>query len=188
MTLSLKIIIGSTRPGRKGPSVARWVDGIARADDRFTVDLVDLADMDLPLLDEPKHPVMKDYQHDHTKRWSAVIDAADAFVFVTPEYDFFAPAALVNALQCLSKEWAYKPAGVVCYGGISGGLRSSQVLRGLLGNLNVHAIPQQVPLPSFAGHIDDRGDFQGTDKMAESARTMLGELSRWAAALKPMRG
>jgi len=188
MTLSLKIIIGSTRPGRKGPAVARWIDGVARAQGGFDVELVDLADMDLPLLDEPKHPVMQDYQHDHTKRWSKVIASGDAFIFVTPEYNFFAPASLVNAIQCLSKEWAYKPAGVVSYGGISGGLRAAQVLRGLLGNVNVMAIPQAVPLPLFASQIDDSGTFQGNDKMVEGANAMLGELGKWAGALKPLRG
>ena len=187
MTLTLKIIIGSTRPGRKGPAVATWIENIARDHGGFAVELVDLADMELPLLDEPKHPAMKDYQHAHTKRWSAVVEAADAFIFVTPEYDFHAPASLVNALQCLSQEWRYKPAGVVSYGGISGGLRSSQVLRGLLNNKNVMAIPQAVPLPMFSEHIDENGIFNGTEKMVEGATLMLNELMKWAGPLQTIR-
>ncbi|WP_068297423.1 NADPH-dependent FMN reductase [Pararhodobacter sp. CCB-MM2] len=187
MTLTLKIIIGSTRPGRKGPAVAKWVETLARQHGGFTVELVDLADMELPLLDEPKHPAMKDYQHAHTKRWSEVIEGADAFVFVTPEYDFHAPASLVNALQCLSQEWRYKPAGVVSYGGISGGLRASQVLRGLLNNLNVMAIPQAVPLPLFTEYLGEDGAFNGTEKMAEGATLMFNELMKWAGALQTIR-
>ena len=187
MTLNLTVITGSTRPGRKGPAVASWVAEVARANSGFDVTPVDLAAMDLPLLDEPKHPMMKDYQHEHTKRWSRIVEAADAFVFVTPEYDFFAPAALVNAVQCLSQEWKYKSAGVVCYGGISGGLRAAQVLRGLLGNVGVMAVQQTVPLPMFASHIDEHGTFAGNDKMVEGLNGMLGEVAKWAGALQAIR-
>src|SRR4029079_993761 len=134
MPLSLAIVIASTRPGRVGPSVAAWALEAARDHGGFEPTLVDLADYNLPLLDEPEHPSLKKYHHDHTKRWSETIDAADAFLFVTPEYDFFAPAALVNAIQCLSQEWARKAAGIVSYGGVSGGLRSTQSLRLLLSN------------------------------------------------------
>ena len=97
---------------------------------------MDLAEFDLPLLDEPKHPRLQQYEHEHTKRWSAAIGPADAFLFVTPEYDYFTSAALVNALQFLSVEWHYKAAGIVSYGGVSGGLRATQELRQLIGNLN----------------------------------------------------
>lgn len=187
MTLNLAIITGSTRPGRKGPAVAQWVAAIARGQSGLAVTELDLAEMELPLLDEPKHPAMKDYQHEHTKRWSKVIEAADAFVFVTPEYDFFAPATLVNAVQCLSQEWKYKAAGVVSYGGISGGLRAAQVLRGLLNNVGVMAVPQSVPLPMFANHIDDKGVFTGNEKMDEGLTLMLSETAKWATALKAIR-
>jgi NAD(P)H-dependent FMN reductase len=73
------------------------------------VELVDLADFNLPLLDEAAHPVFKQYEHEHTKRWSASVNAADAYVFVTPEYDYFPPASLVNAVQVLTREWALRP-------------------------------------------------------------------------------
>jgi Predicted flavoprotein len=188
MSLILKIITGSTRPTRQGPKVAAWVEDFARAHGGFTVELVDLAAMDLPLLDEPAHPAMQKYEHDHTKRWSEVIAGADAFVFVTPEYDFFTPAALVNAIQCLSREWKYKAAGVVSYGGVSGGLRSAQVLRGLLGNVGVMAIPQTVPLPFFAASINDDGQFEANEKMEEGLKLLLDELAKWSGALKPLRG
>jgi NAD(P)H-dependent FMN reductase len=188
MPLKLKIIIGSTRPGRKGPTVAAWVAKAAAGHADFDVETIDLADLNLPLLDEPNHPAMKKYEHAHTKRWSAIADDADAFVFVTPEYDFFAPASLVNAIECLSQEWKYKPAGVVSYGGISGGLRSTQVLRGLLGNLGIVAIPQSVPIPFFPEFIGDDGVFVPNDKMKEGADLMFGELAKWGKALKPMRG
>lgn len=187
MTLSLKIIIGSTRPGRVGPTIAGWVAEAARTHGGFDAGLLDLADFNLPLLDEPGHPAMRKYSHDHTKAWSAAITSADALVFVTPEYDFFPPASLVNAVQVLLHEWRYKPASVVSYGGVSAGLRATQALRQLLGNVGVAAIPQGVPVPFFSEFIKD-GTFTPNEKMAQGAADMFTELAKWAGALKPLRG
>ncbi|PVB62975.1 NADPH-dependent FMN reductase [Labrenzia sp. 011] len=187
MTLKLKVITGSTRPGRVGPTIAAWAAEAARAHGSFEVDSIDLAEIGLPLLDEPAHPAAQQYTHEHTKRWSSVIADADAFVFVTPEYDYFPPASLVNAIQVLYREWNYKPAGIICYGGISGGLRASQVLRELLANVSAVALPQVVPVPFFSEHIGDDGVFSPNDKTGEGASLMLGELSKWATALKTMR-
>ncbi|WP_109464442.1 NADPH-dependent FMN reductase [Albibacillus kandeliae] len=188
MSLSLKIIIGSTRPGRVGPTVANWVTRAAERHGGFDVELVDLADVGLPFLDEAKHPAQRAYEKEHTKAWSKIVDSADALVFVTPEYDFFPPATLVNALQCLSQEWKYKPAGVVCYGGISGGLRSAQELRQLIGNLGMVALPQVVPVPFVGKAIGPDGAFVPNDPMEEGAELMLKELTKWAIALLAMRG
>ncbi len=187
MALTLKIIIGSTRPGRVGPTIAKWVEDVARQHAKFDVEVVDLADINLPLLDEAAHPAKQSYEHQHTKDWSRIISSADALVFVTPEYNYFAPATLVNAIQSLLKEWAYRPAGVVSYGGISGGLRSAQELRQLLGNVNVHAIPQVVPVPMFSQHIGEDGVFRGTDIMQAGLVGQLDELLKWATALKTLR-
>ncbi|MBN9333527.1 NAD(P)H-dependent oxidoreductase [Devosia sp.] len=187
MALSLKIIIGSTRPGRVGPTIAKWVEEVARQDSRFDIELVDLADLKLPLLDEATHPVMQKYEHDHTRRWASIIGSADAYIFVTPEYNYFAPAALVNAIQTLLKEWGYKAAGVVSYGGISGGLRSAQALRQLLGNVNVHALPQVVPVPSFPQFIGEDGVFRGNEAMTTGLTGQLDELYKWASALSTLR-
>ena len=145
MSPKLNVIIASTRPGRIGPTVAKWFSEFAEREGNFDVELVDLAEFKLPLLDEPMHPAMMQYQHAHTKAWSRSVASADAYLIVTPEYDFFAPAGLVNAIQAVMREWSYKPAGIVSYGGISGGLRASQVVRQLLGNVNAVAIAQSVP-------------------------------------------
>jgi NAD(P)H-dependent FMN reductase len=187
MALKLNIVIGSTRPGRVGPVVAEWVKEAAREHGQFDVELVDLADFGLPLLDEAAHPKMQQYANEPTKRWSESVASADAFVFVTPEYDYFAPATLVNAVQTLMQEWFYKAAGVVSYGGISGGLRSAQVLRQLLGNVNVHALPQVVPVPMFPQFIGDDGVFRPNEAMKDGAKAMLDELLKWASALKTLR-
>lgn len=186
MPLKLNIIIGSTRPGRVGPVVAQWISEAAIEHGKFDVNLVDLADFALPLLDEAAHPKFQQYVNEPTKRWSASVASADAFLFVTPEYDYFAPAALVNAVQTLMLEWFYKPAGVVSYGGVSGGLRSAQVLRQLLGNVNVHALPQVVPVPNFPQFIED-GVLRPNEPMKDGLNGLLDELNKWAEALKTLR-
>lgn len=185
MSLKLKIIIGSTRPGRMGPIVANWVAEAAKAHAGFDAELVDLEALNLPMLDEPNHPAAQDYQHDHTKAWSAIVDDADAFVFVTPEYDGFPPAALINAVQGLVKEWTYKPAGTVSYGGISGGLRSAQELRQLIANLGVVALPGVVPVPFHWEKIED-GALVANEPMTAGLGGMLDELQKWGEALRPL--
>ncbi|UGY09164.1 NADPH-dependent FMN reductase [Phyllobacterium pellucidum] len=187
MALKLNIIIASTRPGRGGPAVAKWFHEFASLDARFETALIDLAEINLPLLDEPHHPRMQKYEKARTKRWSSLVDAADATVFVTPEYDYFAPPSLINALIYLSKEWNYKPAGFVSYGGVSGGMRSVESVKGLVAGLRMMPIPDGVAVHSYQQFIDDEGVFQPTESMTGSAATMLAELAKWAEALKPLR-
>lgn len=187
MTLTLHVIVGSTRPGRVGPFIARWFEGFARAHGGFEPVLVDLAEFNLPVYDEPKHPRMQQYEHEHTKRWAASVAAADAYAFVTPEYNYGTSPALLNALDYLVVEWNYKPAGVVSYGGVSGGLRGAQHLKQTLATLKMATPPEGVGTPNFGGHLKD-GAFVSNDLIDTSARTMLDELGRWAVALKPMRG
>ena len=187
MASKLHVVVTSTRPGRLGPAVARWFEGFARTHGGFDPVLVDLADFDLPVYDEPKHPITRQYQHEHTKRWSASVAAADAYAFVLPEYNYFPPPSLVNALNYLVAEWTYKPAGLVSYGGVSGGLRAAQAVKLLLTTLKVMPIPEGVAVPNFQQFLDDAGTFRPNERVEKSATTMLGELARWAEALKPLR-
>lgn len=187
MTHRLAIIIGSTRPGRIGPVFAEWLEALARKHGKFEPVLTDIADFNLPVLDEPHHPRLAKYEHNHTKAWSKAIDAADAFVFVTPEYNYFAAPAIVNAVDYLAREWSYKPAGFLSYGGVSGGLRSVQSLKPLLTTVKVMPIPEAVTLAAFGSFLTEDGEFKPTEQVVNSARTMLDELHRWSLALKPMR-
>lgn len=184
--MKLNIIIGSTRPGRIGPRIATWFDGVAREHGAFETNVVDLVDFNLPVFDEPTHPRMQDYAHEHTRKWAKTVASADAYVFVTPEYNYFPPAALINAISFVSAEWNYKPAGVVSYGGISGGLRASQELRLLLTTLKVMPLPETVPLPLVFPLLTETS-VDASDAINDGARLMLGELARWATALAPMR-
>ncbi len=182
----LGIVIASTRPGRVGLPVARWFFERAKVHGKMEVELVDLAEWNLPLLDEPKHPRFRDYQHDHTRRWSAAVAALDAFVFVTPEYNFGAPPALLNAIDYLFHEWSYKVAGFVSYGGVSGGTRAVQMTKGVLSTLKIMPIPEAVTIPFFS-RLMDGGVFKGEEGMEKAAAVMLDELARWADALAAMR-
>jgi NAD(P)H-dependent FMN reductase len=182
----LSVVIGSTRPGRVGLPIGQWVFEQAKKHGKFEVDLVDLQDRNLPLLDEPKHPRFGQYEHEHTKAWSAIVKASDAFVFVTPEYNHSPPPALLNALDYLFHEWAHKPAGLVSYGGVSGGIRAAQMLKQTLGALKVVAIPDSVPIPFFP-QLMENGVFRGSEALEKSAATMFDELLRWSEALGALR-
>ena len=118
---TLKVIIASTRPGRLGEPIGTWVAAAAAEAGAFDrVEILDLAEIDLPLMNEPHHPRLRTYVHDHTKRWSQAVDEADAFLIVAPEYNYAITAPMKNALDYLSAEWAFKPVGLVTYGGASG--------------------------------------------------------------------
>ncbi|MCO5161688.1 MAG: NAD(P)H-dependent oxidoreductase [Mesorhizobium sp.] len=187
MSLKLNVITVSTRPGRMGPKIAEWFVSAAREHGAFEVVPVDLAAFELPVFDEPKHPRLGQYEHEHTRRWSASVDAADAFAFVTPEYNYFAPPSFVNAITYLSREWAYKPAALISYGGIAAGLRAAQLEKQLLTSLKVMPIPEAVAVPMFAQFLKD-GVFVPNEPLIDGAKLVLSELHRWATALKPMRG
>lgn len=186
MAFRLHVVIGSTRPGRVGPAVARWFEGAAARHGGFEPVLVDLAAFGLPVYDEPEHPRLRRYVHDHTKAWSASVKAADAFVFVTPEYNYNPPPSLVNALDYLVLEWGYAPAGIVSYGGVSGGLRSAQSLKLLLTALRMMPLPEGVAVPMVQQHVVD-GAFVPLDLHNGSAAAMLDELARWTQALAGLR-
>ena len=185
---TLQVLIASTRPGRQGASVGAWALDQAKVFGKFHVELVDLADVNLPLLDEPKHPRFAQYEHEHTKRWSAIVDRADAFVFVTPEYDHGPPASLINALQYLSREWAYKPVAFVSYGGVSGGTRAVNGIKIVVASLKMVPVFEAVSIPFFTQFVDtESGAFDPGELQAKAAAAMLSELHRWSGALATLR-
>ena len=181
----LQIIIGSTRPERVGPAVARWFYALAVAHGDFEVELVDLADVNLPLLDEPFEAVERKYQFEHTKRWSETVARADAFVLVVPEYNHSFNAATKNALDYLSHEWRYKATGLVSYGGAARGTRAVEQLKPVLNALKmVHAGDLSVALQT-APVVDEV--FRGNDSLMHSAQRLLDELARMTPALRALR-
>lgn len=183
----LAIVIVSTRPGRKGAALAQWFYEQAQSHGQFELDLVDLAEINLPMFNEVGHPRLKKYEHEHSKSWSARVEATDAFVFVTPEYNFSCPPSLVNALDYLYSEWNYKAAGFVSYGGISGGTRAVESTKQLLTTLKMVPLVEAVNIPFIQQHFDAENQFTATENHIKSAQGLLSELFKWEQALKTLR-
>jgi NAD(P)H-dependent FMN reductase len=183
----LTVITASTRPGRAGLPIGTWFAERARAHGAFDVSDVDLAAVDLPMMDEPDHPRLRQYRHQHTKDWSATIDAADAFVIVTPEYNHGYPAALKNAIDYLHEEWANKPVGFVSYGGVAAGTRAVQQLKPVVSALRMTPVVAAVSIPFFPQFLDDEGRVRSNEIMDESVVAMLDEMARTEAVLRPLR-
>jgi NAD(P)H-dependent FMN reductase len=179
----LHVLIASTRPTRIGPAIADWVCRRAEGHGHFGVELIDLADVALPLLDEPHHPKLGNYVHDATQRWSDVVRRADAFVFVMPEYNHSFNAALKNALDHLFVEWRDKPVAFVSYGGLSGGLRAVAALKPVVSSLRMVPVLEGVALP-FAQALVSDGTFAADDNHDLGAHVMLDELARMTTILQ----
>jgi NAD(P)H-dependent FMN reductase len=188
--MRIAIIVGSTRPGRKGSIVGRWVHDQARERDdvpwKVEFDLVELEDFDLPLLQEPTVPAAADreYETPQTARWSETIDQYDGFVFVTPEYNHGVPAALKNAVDVLGPEWADKAVAFVSYGA-NGGVRAVEQWRAILANLMVSDVRAQVALMTFDDWKD--GEFRPVARREEELATTLDQLVELADAVRTLR-
>jgi NAD(P)H-dependent FMN reductase len=185
--INLKIITASNRPGRKGIYISHWVIESAALNSEFNVHHLDLAEINLPFMDEPQHPRFKNYTKQHTKDWSKLISEADAFVFVTPEYNYGFNAALKNAIDFLSKEWAYKAVGVVSYGGLAGGTRATQMLKLVLTALKMTPVTESLPIPFFESHI--KGDvFVPSEVLDKGLNSMFQEIIKVDKGLRVIRG
>jgi NAD(P)H-dependent FMN reductase len=182
----LMIIIGSTRPGRAALPISRWFHALAQAHGAFDVSLVDLAELNLPLVDEPELPGRRQYSRQHTRDWSAIVDEADAVVIVTPEYNFGYPAAVKNALDYLQQEWRYKPVGFVSYGGVAAGTRAVQQLKQVVTTLRMFPVFEGVNIPWHPQFLTD-GTFRPNEPLEQAADAMLAELARTEEALRPLR-
>ncbi|HWD11796.1 NAD(P)H-dependent oxidoreductase [Pseudochrobactrum sp. sp1633] len=183
----LYTIICATRSARHGDKFAKWFNDFAAANSDFDAELIDLAEVKLPFFDESTHPRAQKYEHEHTKKWSKLIDAGDAFVFVIPEYNYSPPAEFFNAVNYLNTEWNYKPAAIMSYGGVSGGLRSAQVARSHLSTLRMVPLPEGIPLPNYPQFLNENGAFVATEMVEASAKTVLSELKVWNDGLQTIR-
>jgi NAD(P)H-dependent FMN reductase len=183
--LKIAIIIGSTRPGRNGEAVAKWVYEIAKKRSDAEFELVDIKDFNLPLLDEPVPPIMGQYSKPHTKAWAAKIGIFDAYVFVTPEYNHGTSGALKNAIDFLFAEWSNKAAGFVSYGGASGA-RAVEQLRLVLAEVQIATVRNQVLLSLFTD-FENFSLFRPAPQHEKSVNAMFDQLTAWGGALKTLR-
>jgi NAD(P)H-dependent FMN reductase len=185
MALRIGIILGSTRPGRRGDRLARWVLDAARRHGGAEFELVDLADHALGNLDEPGNPTLAQYAHDHTRAWSEVIRSVDGFVFVVPEYNHSFPGALKNAIDYIYQEWNDKAAGIISYGGWAAGVRAAEALRLVLAEVQVATVRSQPAVNTHSGfETDAYVPSAGIEPLVD---TMLDQLVSWTSALRTVR-
>ncbi|PNG21945.1 NADPH-dependent FMN reductase [Streptomyces cahuitamycinicus] len=184
--MTLTTVMASTRPGRVGRSVADWFTARAAQCEQFDSHMVDLRELGLPFYDEPHPPALQQYTHSHTRTWSRIVDASDAFVFVTPEYNGGFPAPLKNAWDYLVVEWQHKPAAFVSYGGVSAGTRAVQMAKQVVANLRMLPIGPTVSIPFVGEHVQD-GAFRAGKIHEAAAEHMLDELVRTAAVMRGLR-
>jgi NAD(P)H-dependent FMN reductase len=183
--LRVAIILGSTRPGRNGEAVAKWVYEIAKKRSDAEFEYIDVKDFNLPLLDEPVPPSRGQYSKEHTRKWAAKIDSFDAFVFVAAEYNHGIPGALKNAIDFLYNEWNNKVAGFVGYGS-AGGVRSVEQLRLVMAEVQVATVRAQVQLSLFTD-FENFSVFKPAPYHEKTINTMLEQVIAWGNALRTVR-
>ncbi len=185
IVLKIGIIVGSTRPGRKALTVAQWVHEHAVRKGNAEYEIVDLQDYALPLLDEAKPPAMGQYEHEHTKRWSAQIASLDAFIFVTPEYNHGTSGALKNAIDFLYREWGNKAAGFVGYGQV-GAARAVEHLRLIMAELQVADVRAQVALSLYTD-FEKYTTFTPSPVHEKTLNALFDQVVAWGTAMKTLR-
>ena len=173
----LHVIVASNRPGSAGLPVADWFIGHAAAREDLEITLVDLAEVALPFLDEPEHPSNRNYVHQHTRDWSAVVSAADAFVLVMPMYNGGFGAVLKNAIDFLFYEWEDKPYGLVTYSaGTSGGTPAAEMIKLVLARVSMVACETSVAIPGIEDRVGADRVFHTEETFDHAAVRMLDEL------------
>ena len=181
----IAIILGSTRPGRNGEAVAKWVleNASTRTDAEY--ELVDLIDYRLPHLDEAMPPAYGQYANEHTKTWAAKIAEFDGYIFVTPEYNHSTSGALKNAIDYLFAEWNNKAAGFVSYGSV-GGTRAVEHLRLIAAELQIATVRAQVAL-SLSADFENYSVFTPGAQHIDGLGNLFGQVEAWSSALAPLR-
>jgi NAD(P)H-dependent FMN reductase len=185
--IAIKIVTGSIRPGRFNIQPASWLHSIAQKRQDIHTELIDLEKIALPFHAEPAPPMSGKYTHEHTKKWSQTINAADGFVFITPEYNHSFSPVLKNALDYLYHEWNYKPVVFVSYGSLAGGSRAVEHLRTVAAELKMYDLKDQILFPNYWDNLDSQGNFTFTLEHEKQAISMLDSLTYWAQIMKDAR-
>ena len=181
----IAVILGSTKPGRNGEAVAKWFYELAKKRTDAEFELVDVADYDLPLYDEPYPAMMQQYSKEHTKKWSQKINEFDGYIFVTAEYNHSIPGALKNAIDYLNVEWKNKATGFVSYGS-AGGARAVEHLRLVAAELYMADVRAQVMLSLFTDFIN-MSEFKPDPRHEDEVTELLNQVIAWSNALKTLR-
>ncbi len=182
MSLKIAIIIGSTRPGRVGESVAKWFYNQVKNTNEVEFEVIDLVEQKLPLLDEPSPALYGKYENDATKKWSELIAGFDGYIWVTPEYNHSTSAALKNAIDYLYHEWSKKPVGIISYGSQSG-VRAAEHLKQIALQLQMHPIFEGIYISAPWAAVDEKGDVK-PENLAGDPAEFTKDLVWWAEILK----
>jgi NAD(P)H-dependent FMN reductase len=184
---TITIITGSVRPGRFNIQPATWIQKIAEQRSDINLKFIDLETVALPFYNEPHSPLyVQEYQHEHTKRWSEIVNTSDGFIMITPEYNRSYSPVLKNAIDYLYHEWKEKPVAFVGYGS-AGGSRAVEHLRGVAGELEMYDIKNQIMLFSPWNNLDVEGKYQFNEHEESSANALLDNLIFWAIKMKQAR-
>lgn len=181
----IKIITGSTRPGRFNIQPATWIYELAKKRTDVKVELVDLLEVNLPFLDEAIPASQNKYEKTHTKKWAKTVGETDGFVFVTPEYNHSYSPVLKNAIDFVFAEWHYKPVTYVSYGSV-GGSRAVEHLRGVAAETKMYDLREQVMFPEYWNSLDENGKYN-FEKHEGAATRMLDALVFWSVKMKEAR-
>lgn len=181
----IQIIVGSTRPGRVGRKIADWFMGQVSDDQQNTYEIIDLAEVNLPILNEPMSASQQKYEFDYTKEWSKTISKADGYIWVTPEYNHSTSAALKNAIDYLYLEWGYKPVGFVGYGTL-GGSRAIEHLVGIASQLNMVPVSKRVSIMAPWSAVSEDGQVD-PNAVIGNPQGLVSEVAKWAEATKSLR-
>ncbi|AQT72632.1 NADPH-dependent FMN reductase [Streptomyces sp. fd1-xmd] len=177
----LHVVSAATRPTSSGRPLAQWVVGQARAHGGFEVTPVDLAEIALPFLDEPEYASTGNYAHQHTRDWSALVDSADAFLFVLPMYNGGFTAPFKNAIDFLYNEWKGKPVGIVSYSaGPTGGAPAAEMLLPVLTRLGMLPAARSVAIPGIPKLIGAEG-FEAPEALTGELAAVLADVAELAA-------
>ena len=184
---TIGIIVGSTRPGRFSIQASQWLLDFAnqRGDAEYV--LVDIAAFDMPLFEEPMSPLYAPVRNENAQAFTARLGELDGFVFATPEYNHSTSGALKNALDYAYAEWNFKPAGFISWGAIAGGVRAVEHLRGILAELKVYDLCEQVVIPNFYLNLDEQGRYRFGESEERQATAMLDELVFWTEQMNTAR-
>lgn len=180
--INLGVIIASTRPVRVGGRIGAWAAERARTRPGVAVDMIDLAELALPFLDEERDAGSGVYRQPHTLAWSARVDALHAILLVTAEYNSSFPAPLKNALDYLYREWQRKPVGILAYGGMSSGTRAVQALMPVVTHLGM--VPAGSANIRFRERLDADGVVQPNAHDAEALDELLDSVLDLAERLQ----
>lgn len=174
----IQVIVGTTRPNRVGRTIADWFMDQVKDRDDMTFELVDLAEVDLPLYNEPRSAKQDNYEFDYTKKWAEKIKQADGYVWITGEYNHAVPASLKNAIDYLYHEWKHKPVAFVGYGGL-GAARAVEQLISIANELDMVSVGRRVHIVDVWFAVGEDGKLK-EEYIKDDPKVLLDELSWWA--------